>query len=302
MSGIEVVGVALAILPIIISAVEHYEDCIRPIRRYRKLALEVRDFERRLSIQNIIFLNQCRILLEGIVERERTQRMLINRSADPSWKDEALERCLDEHLGESKKSCVTSIELIAGRLSLIRNDCQRLRDVVDLDKEIKHRWLKKLRASLTDPQFNKHIKALRELNNDFTRLSKQISSSRYGTKPGEKPSVVKENDSNIQRYTLIRAAAGKVYAALVRACTKHSEHVALLCMPPVCEQTDIINENQIRFRIAFGRSPLAGISNDRSAFEQDKPLWFLIDSLDTEQEGAHYVRFDLDRYVKTSQL
>ncbi len=145
--------------------------------------------------------------------------------------------------------------------------------------------------------FDEHIRALRELNNDFTKLSKLATLSHHNTKSREVSTVVNVNHQDMLRCKLIRGAAAKVYAALVRACTKHSEHLALFCMIPICEQTNITNEDQIRFHIAFSRSPLAGTLKERAASELDEPLWFMIDSFSTEHGSAHSTTLLNKRYV-----
>ncbi len=174
MSGIEVVGVTLAILPLLVSTAEHYDDCIRPILRYRKLVSEVDGFRRRLEVQKAIFINQCRFLLESVIEHDDAVRMLAARSCDPSWRDRTLEYQLLDRFGDAKEACVTSIELITEKLRSIEKESQVLRDAVDRDKDVKYRWMKKIRVCLTKSPLEGYIKALRSLNDDFAKLSNQI--------------------------------------------------------------------------------------------------------------------------------
>ncbi len=55
MSGFEVVGVVFGVLPILISAAEHYEDVFRPFKRYKKFAPELEEYQKKLGIQKAIF-------------------------------------------------------------------------------------------------------------------------------------------------------------------------------------------------------------------------------------------------------
>ncbi len=96
---------------------------------------------------------------------------------------------------------------------------------------------------------------------------------------------------------MVREASTKVYEALLRACTKHSEHLALLCIEPIYESIKPPNSNQIKFRIAFSRFPLTGIANETSVSDQDEPMWFMIDSLRDESIGASLAESINDKYV-----
>ena len=129
MSGVETaVGLALGVLPLLISVAEHYDDCLRPFIRYKHFAKEADRFLNSLGIQKVIFGNQCRILLEEIIEHDVASRMLDGRSGlnHPSWSDIELEEQLTQLLGESRGACITTVEVIQDRLRDISNESQGL--------------------------------------------------------------------------------------------------------------------------------------------------------------------------------
>ena len=300
MSGLEVVSLTLAILPLLVSTAEHYDDCIRPILRYRKLVSEVQAFKRRLDVQKAIFVNQCRIILESVIEHDDAVRMLAARSSDPSWRDRNLENELLDRFGDAKEACVTSIELITEKLRSIQEESQDLQDTVDRDKDVKHRLMKKIRICLSKSPLEGYIKALRSLNDDFAKLSNQIRftdeiMAKYG-----QDTPAKLQDNSVSRYRMIRKASAKVYEALVRACTKHSEHLALLCIEPIYDSVKATNNNHIKFRIAFSRIPLTGRANDTSDSEQDEPMWFMIDTLWDDDVGSKSVKQSHEKYVTSA--
>lgn len=135
MSGIEVAGVALGILPLLIATAEHYDDCFHPLARYRKFASEVSRFQQQLNIQKIIFRNQCRILLEFVIGRDDVARILAApRNSSPSNSD--IEIRLAEQLGESKEACGTIIRLIDERLREIEKESQDLEVAVNQDHTV----------------------------------------------------------------------------------------------------------------------------------------------------------------------
>ena len=129
MSGVETtVGLALGVLPLLISAAEHYDDCLRPFIRYKHFAKEADRFLDSLGIQKVIFRNQCRILLEEIIEHDVASSILNGRSGlnHPSWSDIELEEQLAQLLGESRDACITTIEVIQDRLRDINSESQDL--------------------------------------------------------------------------------------------------------------------------------------------------------------------------------
>ena len=139
MSGVEAVaGLALGVLPLLISAAEHYDECLRPFIRYKNFAKEADRFLNLLRIQKAIFRNQCRILLEEIIEHDVASSMLDGPSGvdHPSWSDIELEEQLTRLLGESRAACVTTVELIEDRLGDIDTEEEDLATVIDQDSRV----------------------------------------------------------------------------------------------------------------------------------------------------------------------
>ena len=59
MAGFEAVGVVLGVLPLIVSAVEHYDDALKPIVRYRHFSSKSKQFHRELDTERTIFRTEC---------------------------------------------------------------------------------------------------------------------------------------------------------------------------------------------------------------------------------------------------
>lgn len=173
MSGIEVTGLALAILPLLVSAAEHYGDCMKPILRYRKIVKEIQLFRRKLEVQKAIFKNQCRMVLEGAIEHDAAVRMLAVGSDDPLWRSNDLEMQLDEQLGNSKGPCVTSIELISEKLQEIERESAGLQTMIDTGRNLKRRLAKKILFCLSQSPLERYIASLRDWNDDFMKISNQ---------------------------------------------------------------------------------------------------------------------------------
>ena len=123
MSGIEIAGVTLALLPLLISAAENYGRCAAPFSRFKNFPKEAKRFLQELDIQKIIFHNQCRILLENVVDQDVAASM-IQTAEHHFWHDIELEARLAQLLEKSRDACITTIELIGERLKAIESDCQ----------------------------------------------------------------------------------------------------------------------------------------------------------------------------------
>lgn len=139
MTGVETVaGLALGVLPLLISAAEHYDDCLRPFIRYKNFAKEADRFRHLLGIQKTIFKNQCRLLLEEIIEHDVASSMLGGPSGanHPSWSDSDLEEQLSQLLGDSRDACITTVEMIEERLRDIEGESQDLEATIDQDSRV----------------------------------------------------------------------------------------------------------------------------------------------------------------------
>ena len=138
MSGVEVAGLALGFLPLLISAAEHYDKCLRPFTRYKEVAKEADRFQNLLRIQKAIYRNQCRILLEEIIEHDVASSMLDGPLGvdHPSWSDVGLEEQLTRLLGESSRECIATIKMIKDRLGDIDTESQDLATAIDQDAHV----------------------------------------------------------------------------------------------------------------------------------------------------------------------
>ena len=131
----EAAGLALAILPLIVSAIEHYKDCLGPGKRFYQYASQARKFLRKYEAQHAIFLNQCRLLLEDAVEPEMVDQML-HDNGHPSWKDPKIDEGLQKRLEASYGSCTTVIEDINTALTSLREWSLKLCNAIEQEAKV----------------------------------------------------------------------------------------------------------------------------------------------------------------------
>lgn len=145
MSGIEVAGLALAVLPILLSAARRYDSVLSPFLRFKRYAREAKIYSKELDIQRTKFRNECRNLLEEITGQDVASGMLDKLADSPAWVDQNLEASLAQRLGKSKQACASLIELIEARLEAVETENSAFNAVVDGERKVKT-------CKLSDPQ------------------------------------------------------------------------------------------------------------------------------------------------------
>jgi hypothetical protein len=118
MTGVEAAGFVLGVLPLMISAAEHYEDVFRPFNRYRKFAPELELYQQQLGTQKTIFRNECHLLLATLTNRQTAKDML-RECKHFSWNDPDLNERFSRQLGDSGVACKNIISLMRGKLGEI---------------------------------------------------------------------------------------------------------------------------------------------------------------------------------------
>ena len=137
MAGVETaVGLALGIFPLLISAAEHYDTSLRPFARYRNIAREADRYLARLENQRVIFKNQCRILLERVIDHDAATSMLKGGAAHPLWSNVELDNQLSELLSDSKRACMATIGMIEEQLWGVEKESQDLENAIEKDARV----------------------------------------------------------------------------------------------------------------------------------------------------------------------
>lgn len=120
MSGAEI-GLVLAILPLLISTAEHYEDILKPFKRYRKYDIDLKRYQHELSSEQVIFDSELLLLLASVTTYEIAEKMVEDHD-HPHWRDLALEEKLSKRLGGSLEACMNVINLIDDDLTKIHKE------------------------------------------------------------------------------------------------------------------------------------------------------------------------------------
>ena len=115
MSGAEALGLLLGVVPVLISAIEHYDDVLRPIHRYRKFNSRSQMFCDEYETERSVFHAECQLLLGEFVGLSTAQEMLAD-SAHPLWMHENLRTRFEGRLGNLGATCLSTVSKIKGKL------------------------------------------------------------------------------------------------------------------------------------------------------------------------------------------
>ncbi|KAL7923319.1 hypothetical protein ACQKWADRAFT_290556 [Trichoderma austrokoningii] len=100
MSGLEVAGAVLGAIPLVISALEHYQQGVRVIQRWRKYDMELQCLIRNIETERIKLQNICEKLLDGLVPPSQIDTMVENPGGD-LWMNETVQRKIRSRLWRS---------------------------------------------------------------------------------------------------------------------------------------------------------------------------------------------------------
>jgi hypothetical protein len=135
MSGIEAAGFILAVIPLIISAAEHYNDGLNPIKRVFRTPLEIRKFYLALNDQKTYLRLSLIALFGKLPSLSQSQKQaLTDRDGDLSslLEDEDLQEELQDALGQAYESYMANLDAIVSALEklVVRDKSLKLNPTV----------------------------------------------------------------------------------------------------------------------------------------------------------------------------
>ncbi|KAJ0419352.1 hypothetical protein BJY00DRAFT_286330 [Aspergillus carlsbadensis] len=99
MSGVEIAGLVLGILPLVVNQLDNYARGLETIRTLRRYRWELEGYSSTLSAQYAIFLNTLEIFLQDVVDDHDERSDLISDPKGPGWKNAHFQKALVDKLG-----------------------------------------------------------------------------------------------------------------------------------------------------------------------------------------------------------
>ena len=122
-------GLALAVIPLVIAALQNYEYTLQPIvifsSRYRK---EVERLQDSLKVQKVDFMNECCFLLHSVTSNRGN--VMVDDLRHVLWQEQNLEERLKARLNESYDACVSALSLINTLLTDVLKET-KIFDIID---------------------------------------------------------------------------------------------------------------------------------------------------------------------------
>lgn len=120
--GLEITALILAVFPLVISSLEHYEEGLQSMKEWIRFRAEFVLFMNALGRQEIFFRQNIEDLLSTVVESEYDMARMLHDPEDQGWKDAKVESKLKARLsGKHEYECYMAV------ISAIHEVLQKLR-------------------------------------------------------------------------------------------------------------------------------------------------------------------------------
>jgi hypothetical protein len=173
MTGAEVVGLALAVLPLVVNQLDNYVrglESIKGLRRYRR---ELEGYSSTLSAQYAIFLNTLEIFLQDVVDDHDDRSELISKPGGPGWKDAQFQRRMAERLGRDYNVFTGTLTGLCGLLEGLSNKLDRYTPDYSKAAAIKSLCKIKFRKILSKAIYEDMLNRIDKANQILKTLSDQ---------------------------------------------------------------------------------------------------------------------------------
>jgi len=106
MSGVEVAGLVLGILPILVEALKAYSSAAEKIHTFRHVSREIGRIQRRFQTQKQLFKNECFHLLSLVVDEDDAAWEMLANKSHALWQDPGLDGKMRKRLcGDNFRTC-----------------------------------------------------------------------------------------------------------------------------------------------------------------------------------------------------
>ena len=120
MSGNEVAGVVLAVIPVLRVTLQQFDgERFKTLMKYEEM---IRRITRKLDLQHAQFHSTCERLLSPLVDEDKLAELLENPKAS-TWNDQELEGDMKEHLGRKKYELyISTVKDLAASIISLQDD------------------------------------------------------------------------------------------------------------------------------------------------------------------------------------
>ncbi|KAJ9646305.1 hypothetical protein H2204_000968 [Knufia peltigerae] len=272
-TGIETVGVVLAILPLVVNQLDAYVQGIETLKGFRnkRYRRQLEEYSTRLGTQHAILLNSLEQALEGVVEYEEEISDLINCPLGSFWKDQAFQRKLRRKLDRNYDVFIRTTTEISRELQFLSAklglDSSTSAQISWDDAGTVERELKKFKDIFSKSIYNELLSKVEGANGALKTLVEQ-SRRRETTR---KLRVYKRKP--LLKYRNARKHAANLYNAIVNGaywtCPCRASHCVHLRIEP-----QSLDEDESKYQTQECLLPKLRMVFASKSTSTAKPSWY----------------------------
>lgn len=120
MSGFEVVGVALAVFPIVVKGISQFAEGAHTIKYWRRYRIQLEDYAALIESNWTTYLNTLEELLGDIITSNDEYNLLLSDPQGPAWREPKLDMQLRQRLDRSYDVYIKMVKRMRDGLDKLR--------------------------------------------------------------------------------------------------------------------------------------------------------------------------------------
>lgn len=230
MSGVEIAGLAIGVIPIVIEILRSYRTAKERIDSFRKHGEVVFDIQLRYRVAATSFSNDCRLLLKAVVHNAWELPAMLEDPRHDAWRDPNLESKFRAFLEQDYQLFEDIVLLIRNVLRDTQTALQDYeRHISNAQSAAAHRFYLAFNVSLKENRYRQWLDTLDGWNNKLSKLREQRCKL---FKPHSLQTDSLTRKAVPRKYSVIRTAAQGLHESLRESwsCTNmsHVGHQAKL--------------------------------------------------------------------------
>ncbi|KAF4628215.1 hypothetical protein G7Y89_g9938 [Cudoniella acicularis] len=231
MTGFEIVGVVLGVLPLIIQAAESYREGFEPFSKWHRFRCEFRAFINDVDLEKQLFDAMVERLLQPTdLSVEKKQDLLTGKDVD-GWREPQVQNALSQRLGKSWDACLFLLEAIGEDIIKLEAMMSLKDGSVDWAKPGADRW--SYQRKRISHSFSKKgtatMKSFGEKNRKFRDLLNELDLKAVASQSNQRKVTTKDT-TWARIFECIRRQANSLHRALRNGwkCGCETPHLAAL--------------------------------------------------------------------------
>jgi hypothetical protein len=167
MSGVEVAGLAIGIIPIVVEIIKSYSTTTSRLKAFARYTHIISDVKLRYQVAAANFSNNCQLLLQAAVEDSVEVSEMIKDPQHAGWQDPSLEERFRTFLEQDHQLC-------EGIVVKVRDILRETRDTLSsLDQRNKAAMLQAFNISYKENRYRRALEELDRWNLKLANLCQQ---------------------------------------------------------------------------------------------------------------------------------